>query len=142
MRKSSWCSTANRSAAVAGRVPFEAGSLRAFGKNKGRVIADYELHTTGRPAQILLRAGEQSKQHLLPLCGNVWERAIFRGEGENDGRGLFYGRQNTLSTMHDAEAFLAGHNRNCAHPSQNAGILIVDRSRANHGGTHGCERNN
>ena len=36
------------------RVPFEAGTLQAIGRNKGQVAAKFELHTAGKPAKIVL----------------------------------------------------------------------------------------
>ena len=35
-------------------VPFEPGTLRAVGRNTGRVVAGHELRTAGKPAKILL----------------------------------------------------------------------------------------
>jgi beta-galactosidase len=37
------------------KVPFQPGTIRAIGKNKGRVAAKHELHTAGKPAKILLK---------------------------------------------------------------------------------------
>jgi beta-galactosidase len=36
------------------KVDFEAGAIRAVGKNGGRAVAEYELKTAGKPAKILL----------------------------------------------------------------------------------------
>lgn len=37
-------------------VPFEPGTLKALGKNKGQIVATHELHTAGKPAKIMLVA--------------------------------------------------------------------------------------
>lgn len=36
------------------RSPFEPGTLKAVGRNKGKVVAEHELRTAGRPARIVL----------------------------------------------------------------------------------------
>ncbi len=36
------------------KVPFEPGTLKAVGTNGGRIVANYELRTAGKPARILL----------------------------------------------------------------------------------------
>jgi beta-galactosidase len=38
------------------QVPFEPGTLKAFGKNKGQTVATYELRTAGKPAKVVLIA--------------------------------------------------------------------------------------
>jgi beta-galactosidase len=38
------------------KVPFEAGTLKALGKNKDQVVATHELRTAGKPARIALAA--------------------------------------------------------------------------------------
>ena len=38
------------------KVPFEPGSLKAIGRNRGQVAADCELRTAGKPAKIVLAA--------------------------------------------------------------------------------------
>ena len=42
------------------RVPFEAGSLQAVGRNQGRVAATYELRTAGKASKIVLAADRGS----------------------------------------------------------------------------------
>jgi beta-galactosidase len=42
------------------RVHFEAGALQAVGKNQGRVAANYEVRTAGKPARIVLSADRTS----------------------------------------------------------------------------------
>ena len=37
-------------------VPFEPGTIRAIGKNKGKIVATHELRTAGKPAKIVLAA--------------------------------------------------------------------------------------
>ncbi len=41
-------------------VPFEKGTLRAEGKNKGKPAAEYELKTTGAPVKIIASCNEKS----------------------------------------------------------------------------------
>jgi beta-galactosidase len=41
-------------------VPFEPGTIRATGKNKGQIVATHELRTAGKPAKIAL-AADRSK---------------------------------------------------------------------------------
>lgn len=36
--------------------PFEPGTLKATGRNKGKVVATHELRTAGKPAKIVLAA--------------------------------------------------------------------------------------
>jgi beta-galactosidase len=38
------------------RVPFEPGTLKALGRNKGQTVATYELRTAGKPAKVVLTA--------------------------------------------------------------------------------------
>ncbi len=42
------------------QVPFEAGTLKAVGKNDGKVVATHELRTAGKPAKIVLTADRKS----------------------------------------------------------------------------------
>lgn len=53
-------------------VPFEKGTLKAVAKNKGKVVAEYELKTTGTPARIIaycdknsLKADKTSLAHIF-----------------------------------------------------------------------------
>ncbi|PYS89173.1 MAG: glycoside hydrolase family 2 [Acidobacteria bacterium] len=41
-------------------VKFESGTIRALGKNGGKVVAEYELKTAGKPAKILLSTDKSS----------------------------------------------------------------------------------
>jgi beta-galactosidase len=41
-------------------VPFEPGTIRAIGKNKGQIVATHELRTAGKPAKLVL-AADRSK---------------------------------------------------------------------------------
>lgn len=50
------------------RVPYEAGTLRAIGRNKGRQVATYELRTAGKAAKIILTADRKT---LSPGFDNV-----------------------------------------------------------------------
>jgi beta-galactosidase len=37
-------------------VPFEPGTIRAIGRNKGQIVATHELRTAGKPAKLVLAA--------------------------------------------------------------------------------------
>ena len=50
------------------RVPFEAGSLQAVGRNQGRAAASYELRTAGKAAKIALAADRTT---LKPVWDDV-----------------------------------------------------------------------
>jgi beta-galactosidase len=50
------------------KVPFAAGTLKAVGKNLGRVVASYELQTAGKPAQILLAVDRNA---IAPVWDDV-----------------------------------------------------------------------
>jgi len=52
------------------RVPFEAGTLKAVGRNKGQVVATHELRTAGKPARIVL-ASDRAK------LANDWEDVAY-----------------------------------------------------------------
>lgn len=52
------------------KVPFETGTLKAIGSNKGREVATYELRTAGRPARIVLTA---DRNRLAPL----WDEVVY-----------------------------------------------------------------
>jgi len=52
------------------RVPFEAGTLRAIGRNQGQAAATFELRTAGKPAKILLTA-DRSR------LGTGWDDVAF-----------------------------------------------------------------
>lgn len=57
-------------AARSWKFTFEKGSLKAVGKNKGKVVAEQELKTAGAPAKIILKA-DQSK------LSNDWNDVAF-----------------------------------------------------------------
>ena len=48
------------------RVPFEAGGLKAVGRNKGQVVAEQEMRTAGKAARIVLTSDR-------PRVGNEWD---------------------------------------------------------------------
>jgi beta-galactosidase len=52
------------------KVQYEAGTIRAVGKNGGRTVAEYELKTAGKPAKILLSV---NKDNLT----NDWNDVVF-----------------------------------------------------------------
>ena len=52
------------------RVPFEAGSLKAIGRNKGQFVAKQEMRTAGKAARIVLTSDR-------PRVGNEWDDLAF-----------------------------------------------------------------
>ena len=52
------------------KVNYEAGTLRAVGKNDGKVVAEYELKTAGTPAKIILSADKNNLR-------NDWNDVVF-----------------------------------------------------------------
>jgi beta-galactosidase len=51
-------------------VPFVPGTLKAVGKNSGRVVASYELRTAGKPAKIALFADRN-------VLAAVWDDVVY-----------------------------------------------------------------
>jgi beta-galactosidase len=51
-------------------VPFEPGTIRAVGKNKGKIVATHELRTAGKPARIVL-AADRSK------LASSWDDVVY-----------------------------------------------------------------
>ncbi len=52
------------------RVPFEAGSLKAVGRNKGQIVAEHEMRTAGKATRIVLTS-DRSR------VGNEWDDLAF-----------------------------------------------------------------
>lgn len=52
------------------RVYFEPGTIKAVGKNDGKIVAEYELKTAGRPAKILLTTDKST-------VANDWNDVVF-----------------------------------------------------------------
>ncbi len=63
------------------KVKFEAGSIKAVGKNGGKVVAEFELKTAGKPAKILLST---NKTRLA----NNWDDAAFVSATVVDANGV------------------------------------------------------
>ncbi len=51
-------------------VGFETGTIKAVGKNGGKIVAEYELKTAGKPAKILLSADKSN-------FSNDWNDVVF-----------------------------------------------------------------
>lgn len=51
-------------------VNFQKGTIRAVGKNDGKVVAEQELKTAGKPAKIVLTADK-------PDISNIWNDVVF-----------------------------------------------------------------
>ena len=52
------------------KVPFTPGTLGAIGRNKGRVVASYQLRTAGKPARIVL-TGDRN------VLSPVWDDVVY-----------------------------------------------------------------
>lgn len=52
------------------KVEFEAGTIKAVGKNGGKAVAEYELKTAGKPASLLLTADKSA-------ISNDWNDVVF-----------------------------------------------------------------
>ena len=52
------------------KVEYEAGTIRAVGKNAGKQVAEYELKTAGKPAKILLSVDKNT-------LANDWNDVVF-----------------------------------------------------------------
>jgi beta-galactosidase len=51
-------------------VNFQKGILKAIGKNKGKIVAEQELKTAGKPAKIVLTAAKSTVE-------NKWDDVVF-----------------------------------------------------------------
>ena len=87
------------------RLPFEPGALKAFAKNAGEIVAEYELHTAGQPAKLVisadrseLMANDQDLSYLTVMvtdeAGTVVPNAQNLIEFEIDGPGRIIGVDN------------------------------------------------
>jgi beta-galactosidase len=70
-------------------VPYEKGTLKAVAKNKGKVVADYELKTTGAPVKIVavceekqLIADKQDISHIYVTLCDESGNAVYSAENE------------------------------------------------------------
>jgi len=71
------------------KVNFEAGTIKAIGKNGGKVVAEFELKTAGKPARIILSA-DRSK------LTNDWNDVIFVTATVVDENGIVVPNANNL----------------------------------------------
>jgi beta-galactosidase len=70
-------------------VTFAPGTIKAIGKNDGKVIATYELETAGKPAKIILSADK-------PTIANDWNDVIFITATVADANGVIVPTANAL----------------------------------------------
>jgi beta-galactosidase len=73
-------------------VPFEAGTLKAVGMNRGQVAATHELRTAGRPARIVLKADRDT---LAP----AWDDLSYVTATVVDSNGVLVPGANQLITF-------------------------------------------
>ena len=74
------------------KVPFEVGTLKAIGMNKGHIAATYELHTAGKPSRIMLSADRNS---LTPL----WDDVVYIAASVVDENGVLVPGASDLITF-------------------------------------------
>lgn len=63
------------------KVNFEAGTIKAVGKNGGKIVAEFELRTAGKPAKILLSSDK-------PTIVNNWDDVAFVSATVVDANGV------------------------------------------------------
>ncbi|HEX8142504.1 MAG TPA: glycoside hydrolase family 2 TIM barrel-domain containing protein [Pyrinomonadaceae bacterium] len=73
-------------------VPFEAGTLKAIGMNKGKAVATYELRTAGKAAKIELTA---DRTRLAP----VWDDVVYVAARVLDASGVLVPGASDLITF-------------------------------------------
>lgn len=71
------------------KVNFEAGTIKAVGKNGGKVVAEYELKTAGKPAKIILSADKTN-------VANDWNDVVFVTATVVDDKGVVVPNANNL----------------------------------------------
>jgi beta-galactosidase len=71
------------------RVTFAPGTIKAIGKNDGKVVATYELETAGKPAKIILSADK-------PAIANDWNDVVFITATVADANGVIVPTANDL----------------------------------------------
>ncbi|MEP6788458.1 MAG: DUF4982 domain-containing protein, partial [Acidobacteriota bacterium] len=71
------------------KVGFEPGTIKAVGKNGGKVVAEFELKTAGKPARILLSASK-------PNISNNWNDVVFVTATVVDANGIIVPNPNDL----------------------------------------------
>jgi beta-galactosidase len=73
-------------------VPFELGTIRAIGKNKGRIVATHELRSAGKPARIAL-AADRSK------IARDWDDVVYLTASVVDDHGVLVPGADQLVTF-------------------------------------------
>ncbi len=63
------------------KVEYETGTIKAVGKNNGKVVAEYKLQTAGEPAKIMLSADKNN-------LSNDWNDVVFVKAEVVDGKGV------------------------------------------------------
>jgi beta-galactosidase len=70
-------------------VNFESGTIKAVGKNGGKVVAEFELKTAGKPAKIILSADK-------PKIANDWNDVVYVSATVVDENGVVVPSANDL----------------------------------------------
>ncbi len=71
------------------KVNFESGTIKAVGKNGGKIVADFELKTAGKPAKIVLSADKTN-------IANDWNDVVFVTATVVDDKGVVVPSANNL----------------------------------------------
>lgn len=71
------------------KVNFEVGSIKAVGKNGGKIVAEFELKTAGKPAKILLTADKSQ-------VANDWNDVSFVSASVVDANGVLVPMANDM----------------------------------------------
>lgn len=79
------------------KVGFEAGTIKAVGKNGGKAVAEFELKTAGKPARIVLSANKAS-------ITNDWNDVVFVTATVVDDKGVVVPNANDLIVFEAAGA--------------------------------------
>lgn len=74
------------------KVDFETGTIKAVGINGGKIVAEYELRTAGKPAKIILSADKTK-------IANSWNDVVFVTATIVDGNGVAVPAANNLITF-------------------------------------------
>lgn len=74
------------------KVNFETGTIKAVGINSGKIVAEYELKTAGKPAKISLSVNKNSIK-------NIWDDVVFVQVTVTDENGTIIPNANDLITF-------------------------------------------
>ena len=79
------------------KVNYEAGTLKAVGKNAGKIVAEYELKTAGKPAKIVLSVDKN-------IIANNWNDVVYVEAAVTDENGVIIPNATDLINFNVADA--------------------------------------